>query len=120
MLFAIGVLIITISLWYTNLLVRQIAENERTNIRLWAEAIQRKAALVNYTKHFFDQIKEEERKRAEVLANAYRNFRYEEDSRTLEFYRQLMEKNTTIPIILTDKNNHITTLSLVKFQNCEL
>lgn len=109
LLFAIAVLIVMISLWYTNRLVREIARDERSNIRIWANAIHRKAELVNYTKRFFDQIKEEERKRAEMLAAAYRNFPYEENSRTLEFYRQLMDKNSTIPIILTNKNDTITT-----------
>jgi two-component system, sporulation sensor kinase D len=107
LLFGAGVLIITISLWYTNLLVRQIAEDERMSINIWATAIQRKANLVNYTKRFFDQIKEEEYKRALILAEAYRNFLFEESSRTLEFYRQMMEYNTTIPIILTDSKDHI-------------
>jgi hypothetical protein len=107
LLFGAAVLIITISLWYTNLLVKQIAEDERLSIKIWSNAIQRKAKLVNYTKKFFDQIKEEEYKRARLLAEAYRNFRYEEESRNLEFYRQMMEDNTTIPIILTDAEGHI-------------
>jgi len=107
LLFGAGVLIIIISLWYTNILVRHIAEDERMSIHIWANAIQRKANLVNYTKKFFDQIKEEEYKRALILAEAYRNFRFEESSRTLEFYRQMMEYNTTIPIILTDSKNEI-------------
>lgn len=118
-LFATGVLIITVSLWYTNRLVKEIAEDERLNIRLWADAIHRKAALVNYTNKFYDQIRAEERKRAELLANVYRNFRYEEDSRTLEFYRQVMENNTTIPIILTDKDGNITTYKNIKDPNIE-
>jgi len=108
-LFAAGVAIITISLWYTNRLVREIAKDERTNIRIWANAIRQKAELVNYTNRFFEQIKIEEKKRAGVLATAYRNLRFEENSRTLEFYRQLMEQNTTIPIILTDRYDSITT-----------
>ena len=107
LLFGAALLIITISLWYTNILVKQIAEDERLSINIWANAIQRKANLVNYTKRFFDQIKEEEYKRALILAEAYRNFRFEESSRTLEFYRQMMEYNTTIPIILTDSRNNI-------------
>ena len=107
LLFGAAVLIITISLWYTNLLVKQIAEDERLSIKIWSNAIQRKAKLVNYTKKFFDQIKEEEYKRAMLLAEAYRNFRYEEVSSTVEFYRQMMEYNTTIPIILTDEKNRI-------------
>lgn len=106
-MFGAAVLIVTVTLWYTNLLVREIAEDERMSISIWANAIQRKANLVNYTKEFFDQIKEEEYKRALLLAEAYRNFRFEEESRTLEFYRQMMEFNTTIPIILTDDKDHI-------------
>jgi sensor histidine kinase YesM len=107
LLFGAAVLIITISLWYTNLLVKQIAEDERLSINIWSNAIQRKARLVNYTKKFFDQIKDEEYKRALLLAEAYRNFRYEEESSTIEFYRQMMEYNTTIPIILTDEKGKI-------------
>ena len=107
LLFGAAVLIITISLWYTNILVKEIAEDERMSISIWANAIQRKANLVNYTKKFFDQIKEEEYKRALLLAEAYRNFRFEEESRTVEFYRMMMEYNTTIPIILTDAEDHI-------------
>jgi sensor histidine kinase YesM len=107
LLFGAAALIITISLWYTNILVKEIAEDERMSISIWANTIQRKANLVNYTKKFFDQIKEEEYKRASLLAQAYRNFRFEEESRTVEFYRQMMEFNTTIPIILTDAEDHI-------------
>lgn len=107
LLFGAGVLIVFASLWYTNLLVRQIAEDERLSINIWANAIQRKANLVNYTKRFFDQIKEEEYKRALILAEVYRNFRFEESSRTLEFYLHVMEYNTTIPIILTDSKGNI-------------
>ncbi len=107
LLFGAAVLIITISLWYTNILVKKIAEDERMSIHIWSNAIQRKANLVNYTKEFFDQIKEEEYKRALLLAEAYRNFRFEESSRTVEFYRQMMEYNTTIPIILTNPKDTI-------------
>ncbi len=106
-MFGAAVLIITISLWYTNRLVKEIAQDERMSINIWANAIQRKANLVNYTKEFFDQIQQEEFKRASLLAEAYRNFRYEEESRTIEFYRQMMEDNTTIPIILTDQEDRI-------------
>lgn len=106
-MFGVAVMIITISLWYTNLLVKQIAQDERMSIRIWANAIQRKANLVNYTKNFFDKIKEEEYKRASLLAEAYRNLLFEENSRTIEFYRQMMEKNTTIPMILADDKDMI-------------
>jgi len=114
LLFGAAVLIITISLWYTNILVKEIAEDERMSINIWANAIQRKAKLVNYTKEFFDQIKEEEYKRALLLAEAYRNLLFEESSRTVEFYRQMMEYNTKIPIILTDAKDTIRFYTNIK------
>ena len=64
-LFTVAVIIVTGSLWYTNILVKKIARSERNNVRIWADAIQRKANLVAYTETFFEQIREEERKRAE-------------------------------------------------------
>ncbi len=108
MLFALAAAIIVVSLWYTNRLVREIAMDERQNIRIWANAIRQKAELVNYTTRFFEQIREEEQKRAEILATAYRNFMSEDQSQSLEFYRRIMEMNTTIPVILTFGDSIIT------------
>ncbi|MBE9491706.1 MAG: HAMP domain-containing histidine kinase [Bacteroidetes bacterium] len=110
-LFALAVAIVTASLWYTNILVRKISRDERSNIQIWANAIQQKADLVNYTDVFFKQIKVEERKRAEILADAYTNIKNEDDldSEDLDFYFKLITGNTTIPVILTDKYDTITT-----------
>jgi hypothetical protein len=80
-LFATAIIIIVVSLWYTNILVRKFAEDERTNIKIWADAIQRKAKLVNYTDNFFEQIKVEEQKRAEIFAEAYKILGREENFR---------------------------------------
>ena len=55
-LFATGILIILISLWYTNIIVKKIAAEERNKARIWADAIHRKASLVNYTDEFFKKI----------------------------------------------------------------
>ena len=108
LLFGSAVAIIIATLWYTNILVREIARDERMNIQIWAEAVKRKADLVNYTNRFFEEIKVEERKRAEVLAMVYENLRYATGSQELEFYRQILERNTTIPIILTEMEGRIS------------
>lgn len=69
-LFIAAIAIITASLWYTNVLVRSIANEERKKIKIWAAAIHRKANLVNLTDDFFEYIKSEERKRVELWADA--------------------------------------------------
>jgi signal transduction histidine kinase len=106
-LFAVAVIIVAASLWYTNVLVNMISRDERANIRTWADAIQQKADLVNYTDRFFQQIQEEERKRAEILLGAYHNITRVEGSDELEFYFKIISDNNTIPMIITDKNDSI-------------
>lgn len=114
-LFFIALLIVSLSLWYTNILVGEIAREERKNIRIWADAIYQKAALVNYTNIFFDQIAVEERKRVELLADAYRILSIIEDSDVLNFFLKFVSENTTVPVILTDQTGKIKTAINVDF-----
>ena len=106
-LFAIAVVIVTGSLWYTNILVKKIARSERNNVRIWANAIQRKANLVTYTETFFEIIREEERKRAEILADASKNMMGEVSSEVLDIYYKIIKGNHTIPVIMTKDNDSI-------------
>jgi signal transduction histidine kinase len=114
-LFGLAVLIVSVSLWYTNILVSEIADDERNNIRIWADAIYQKAELVNYTDRFFDQIKEEERKRVELLADAYRILTVVNESEVLNFFIKFASENTTVPVILTDASGKIKNTLNVDF-----
>ncbi|MEZ5084448.1 MAG: HAMP domain-containing sensor histidine kinase [Bacteroidales bacterium] len=113
-LFASAVIIVAVSLWYTHILVRKIALDERTNIEIWADAIQKKAELVNYTEVFFKQLQDEERKRVELLADAYRIITIVEDE-TLNFFMKVTSENTTIPVIQTDSRGKIKSAINVNF-----
>lgn len=106
-LFSVAVLIVTASLWYTNIMVKKIAESERENVKIWADALQRKANLVAYTDNFFEQIREEERKRAEILADASKNMMKEVNSEVIDIYYKIIRGNTTIPVIMTKENDSI-------------
>ena len=106
-MFTGAVIIVTASLWYTNIVVNKIARSERDNVRIWAEALQRKANLVAYTDRFFVQIREEERKRAEILADASKNMMSEVNSEVLDIYYKIITGNTTIPVIMTKDNDSI-------------
>jgi signal transduction histidine kinase/glutaredoxin len=114
-LFSLAVLIVAASLWYTNILVKHIAKDQRRNLTIWADAIQRKADLVNYTEKFFRQLATEERKKAEILAEAYKYINIDTTSQSLTFYMKLITGNTTVPVILTDDHNRIEFLRNVDF-----
>ena len=69
-LFFGSVFIFVASLYYTSILVEQIRKEERDRVKIWADAIHRKADLVNFTNKLFRGIKDEERKRVRILAEA--------------------------------------------------
>lgn len=106
-LFGSAVVIVAVSLWYTHVLVRKIARDERINIQIWADAIHQKAELVNYTEEFFKQLQNEERKRVELLADAYRIVSIVDESEVLNFLIKFISENTTIPVVLTDSRGKI-------------
>ena len=102
----VAAIIVFVSLWYTNVLVREIADEEKNKAKAWAEAIQRKAELVSYTQDLFEKLSEEERKKVEIWAEASRSVINAPDD-NLELYTKILTGNTTIPIIRTDDKDNI-------------
>ena len=107
-LFAIAIVIVTASLYYTNILVSEIRKDERKNVEIWADAIHHKADLVNVTNKLFEQIKGEERRRVVVLAEAQRRIITDISNENLNFFLEIISNNTTIPVIITNEDGIIS------------
>ncbi|MEN9639292.1 MAG: hypothetical protein RLZZ262_1160 [Bacteroidota bacterium] len=106
-LLIVATVIVGITLWYSNHIAEGIRAEEREKVKLWSEAIKRRAELVNFTKVLFDELKTEERKKADMLANAYQIISdptYESD---LTFITQYLWTNTTIPVLFCDDSNKV-------------
>jgi signal transduction histidine kinase len=114
-LFAVAVVIVAGSLYYTNILVNEIRKDERRNIEIWADAIHRKADLVNFTNKLFDQIKTEERKRVILLAEAQRRIIRATTNEDLNFFLSIIANNTSIPVVQIDKDRNIVSARNVSF-----
>ena len=71
-LLGLALVIVFASLWYTNLLVRKIKVEEERKVRIWAEAIERRVGLVNYTDDYFEKLKRVERERVRLWTEAIR------------------------------------------------
>ena len=107
-LVAVALLIVVVSLWYTNILAGKIALEERTKVKLWAEAIQKKANLVKYTNSLFDRLKSEERKKVELWAEGSKKLANPNlDVGDLGFIFEVIKNNESVPVILTDENNKV-------------
>jgi hypothetical protein len=107
-LFGAAVLIVGVSLYFTNILVDEIRKDERKNVEIWADAIHRKADMVNFTNKLFEQIKDEERRRVGILAEANKLLITAPSSMDLTFPLNIISENTSIPVIQTDKDGVIT------------
>ncbi len=107
LLFIFGMILISVSVIFTNRLVSKFAEKERKNVKLWADAVHRKAELMEYTENFFKQLREEEKKKAELIAKVYNRLLNEDNSGDLTFYLDIIQNNNTIPVIITDETGKI-------------
>lgn len=114
-LFAIAIIIVGASLYYTSILVEEIRKDERKNVEIWADAIHRKADLVNFTNTLFEQIKQEERRRAGILAEAQRRIITATSSEDLDFFLGIIAENTTIPVVQTDEEGNVVSARNVEF-----
>lgn len=101
-LFAIAIIIVAITLWYSNHIADKIRVEERKKVELWSAAIQRRAELVSFTENLFDNLRNEERKKADLLAKAYKILSDPEDQNDLTFVTEFIWGNNTIPILIYD------------------
>lgn len=104
-LFLVALFIVFTSLWYTNKLVTSIANDEKSKIKLWADAVQKKAKLVKFTNVLFQKLQSEERKKAELYALATKQLNNELSD--ISFVLKVLQDNTTVPVILTDDKDNI-------------
>lgn len=107
LLILLAMLIVSGSLWYTNRIVKKIAREERIKVRLWAEAIKKKAALVKYTNELFQKLSSEERKKVELWAEATRQLANANNLSDYSFVLKVVADNTTVPVILSDEKGQI-------------
>lgn len=116
LLLALALAIVAGSMWYTNIIVNKVAKEEKKNIRIWADAIQSKTNLVSYIDEFFQKMRQEDRKRVELLAEAYKQLiKTENPDVDLTFYVDIIRSNENIPVILTDEDGRIINVKNVDF-----
>lgn len=102
-------IIVGISLWYSSRLVQKISESEKRNVELWAEAVRRKALMMEATSQLYSKIENEERKKVELFAEASRllpTIPLDKDS-VFDFVFHVIRNNETVPAIITDGKGHI-------------
>lgn len=98
-------LIVGASLLYSGFLVSNIAKSEKRNVELWAEAVRRKAVLMEVTGQLYEKIAREERKKMELWAEANRQLA--KDLNDYSFIFEVIKGNENVPVMLVDDRGRI-------------
>ena len=107
----VALVLISVSLWYTNHLVRSLAEQETKQVRMWAAAMEQHAVAMKSTEEFFNKVSEQEQLRVELLANAYRRVMDISSNENTAIYVDIIRNNISIPLVLTDGKDNIMSSS---------
>ncbi|MGB1247887.1 MAG: sensor histidine kinase, partial [Chitinophagales bacterium] len=95
------------SLLYTNHLASKIAHEEKQKVKLWADALEKRANLVKITSELFQKISEDQRKDIENWAEATKLIIKTEDIESITFLSKILTSNNNIPVILTNEEKEI-------------
>jgi two-component system, sporulation sensor kinase D len=98
-----GIGIIVLIFWFSSYIVSNVKTAELEQIKLWSEAIKKKASLVKLTNEAFGELSKNEREKVFLWARATKEFQ-----KTLDDYGlalDIIQKNKNIPLILTDENS---------------
>ncbi|MES2627746.1 MAG: ATP-binding protein [Bacteroidota bacterium] len=106
-LFALASIIVAISLFYSGRIVTKIREEERQKVKLWSEAIQKRAKLVNYTRDLFEKLRIDERKKADLWNSAISYLINAPLNANVNFANDIIADNTTIPVIVVDRSGNV-------------
>jgi two-component sensor histidine kinase len=107
LLIALATLIVIGSIWYTGRIVDRIRTEEREQVRIWSQAVKKKADLVRYTRTLFEKLREEERKKVQLWAAATKRLAGGEEISDYGFLMRVVRNNTTVPVILADEEGNV-------------
>lgn len=95
------------TIFFTNYIANIIAQKEQSQVKLWADAIQEKAKLLELSNEIFLNLSKDERKKIELYAKATKLIISETDNDKLDFFLDILKFNENIPTIIADSNKKI-------------
>lgn len=111
------------SLWISNQTVQKVSDRERLRAKQWADAIKKKAELIEFTNRAFLQLRAYERAKMQLYLDATH-----EISKPIEgdyfpdysFPMQIINQNKDLPVILIDDKNQVSGYVNLDFDTTDL
>jgi signal transduction histidine kinase len=106
-LILVSLTIIVASLFVSNQMIDKIAQREKAKAEQWADAIRKKVELVKLTNQIFNELREKERQKIQIVVDAQRTILNPSDlnmNQDIDFALNIIASNKDIPVaILTDE-----------------
>lgn len=123
-LLVIALITVAASLWVSNSTVQKVSDRERLRAKQWADAIKKKAELVEFTNRAFRQLRGYERRKIKLYLDATKEISKEPaDINCFPDYRfpiSIIDENKDIPVILVDDRNQISSYTNIDFDTADL
>ncbi len=122
-LLAVALVLVALSLWVSNSTVQKVSDRERLRAKQWADAIKKKAELVEFTDRAFNQLREYERNKIQLYLDAT-----QEISKPIvgdyfpdyTFPSAIINGNKELPMILVDDRRDISGYVNIDFDTANL
>ncbi|WP_300662363.1 HAMP domain-containing sensor histidine kinase [Fluviicola sp.] len=122
-LLVIALITVAISLWVSNSTVQKVSDRERLRAKQWAEAIKKKAELVEFTNRAFQQLRGHERRKIKLYLEATKEISKPVTGNSFPDYHfplTIISENKDIPVILVDGDNQISGYTNIDFDTSDL
>ena len=105
--FILAIVIIASLFGVLNHTVQDIRHEERKKILLWADAVQQRNTLLEYTAQLFEKLEQDELQKVELWRESQQLIMEVDDPQFLSFLLKIISTNQNIPIILTDAQKRV-------------
>jgi signal transduction histidine kinase len=122
-LMLIALLMVGVSLFFSNTIVSRVGERERERAKQWADAIKKKLELVRLTDRTFTQLRDKERKEMALWIDATKEVSKATPLDQIPDYTfplKIINENKDIPVILLDDERNISGYINLDFDTSDL
>lgn len=103
-----ALIMVGMSLFFSNHIVSKVGEQERQHAKQWAGAIKKRVELIQLTNRTFMQLREKEKEKMKLWIEASKEVANQTNFSIPEFPMQIVKNNNDIPVILLDEDRNIS------------
>ena len=122
-LLVVALVLVALSLWVSNTTVQKVSDRERLRAKQWADAIKKKAELVEFTNRAFNQLRKYERRKIQLYLDATKEISKPILGMSVPDYAfplAIINENKDIPVILVDDQNVVSSYTNIDLDTADL